>query len=273
MASRPRNLREQLGTRWRRAPTDVILLVLAGVIAGLAVGLLFSSKTATGATLLGGVLVAIGSYRTIQVTLEGQITERFTKAVEQLESKDSKGEPRETIVLGGIYAFERIAAQSDRDYGQIMEILTAYVRRRVRRSNAGAGGDKGNAPAWEHEVPNDVQAVLAVLKRRTPIGGELDLDLRATDLRRARLPEAALQSAILFETDLRCAHLEKARLEGAKLQGADLRGADLRCAHVEKAHLEGAKLQEADLRGAHLNGAQLEEACLKGAKARRCRSA
>jgi hypothetical protein len=203
MASRLPTVCKQLRTRWRRAPADVILLLIAGVVVGLAVGLLFSSKTATGATLLGGVLVAIGSYRTIQVTREGQITERFTNAVDQLESKDANGQPREAAVLGGIYALERIASQSDRDYGPIMEILTAYVRRRVRRPKGGAAGDEGNAPAREHELPNDVQAVLAVLKRRIPVGNELDLDLRSTDLRKAKLPEAALQNALLSEADLR----------------------------------------------------------------------
>jgi hypothetical protein len=57
----------------------------------------------------------------------GQITERFTKAIEQLGEEDEDGEPRLEIRLGGIYALERIARDSVQDYGQIMEILTAYT--------------------------------------------------------------------------------------------------------------------------------------------------
>jgi len=240
-----------LRTRWRRAPTDVILLVLAAFIAGLGVGLLGSSNAEVGATLLGGVLVLGGTYRTIQVTREGQITERFRQAVEHLDTTDSAGRPREVVVLGGLCAFKQIASESERYDGPIMEILTAYVRRRVSRPAGQLGQADAEVPACEHKLPTDVQAALAVFKRRTPPSGALDLDLRSTDLRNARLPDAALQGAILSRADLRCAHLEGAHLERAKLQRADLRGADLRGAHLRGAELEGADLRErADLRRA-----------------------
>lgn len=55
---------------------------------------------------------------------EGQITERFTRAIEQLGS----GSP--AIRLGGIYALERIAKDSARDHATVVHILTAYVRER-----------------------------------------------------------------------------------------------------------------------------------------------
>ena len=59
---------------------------------------------------------------TVEVSVEGQITERFTKAVEQLGSDNT------AISLGGIYALERIAKDSEKDHWPVMEVLTAYVR-------------------------------------------------------------------------------------------------------------------------------------------------
>jgi len=94
------------------------------------------------AYILGGVLAIVGitlAHRRIralerqvqvgqeqlQVAQEGQITERFTRAIEQLGSQEM------AIRLGGIYALERIANDSDKDYWPIIETLTAYVRERA----------------------------------------------------------------------------------------------------------------------------------------------
>ena len=49
-------------------------------------------------------------------------------AVDQLGTIDQSGNPAIEIQLGGIYALERIANESEKDYWPIMEILTAYVR-------------------------------------------------------------------------------------------------------------------------------------------------
>src|SRR5215218_3453534 len=58
----------------------------------------------------------------LQLTRQGQITERFTRAIDQL------GNASLDVRLGGIYALERIARESEEDYWPIMEVLTAYVR-------------------------------------------------------------------------------------------------------------------------------------------------
>jgi hypothetical protein len=78
------------------------------------------------AQILGSVVLLFGLYstwNTLQVNREGQITERYTRAIDQLGSnKDLE------IRLGGIYALERIARDSARDHWTVMEVLTAYVR-------------------------------------------------------------------------------------------------------------------------------------------------
>src|SRR3954454_8432510 len=76
--------------------------------------------------VLAGTLAAIGAYythRTFGLTRQGQITERFTRAVDQLGNRESRD-----VRLGGIYALERLARESRDDHGPIVEILTAYVR-------------------------------------------------------------------------------------------------------------------------------------------------
>jgi hypothetical protein len=224
------------------------------------------------AYILGGILAIIGIYMAhrriralerqvqlgqeqLQVAEEGQITERFTRAIEQL------GSDKMEIRLGGIYALERIANDSDKDYWPIIETLTAYVR---------------EIAPWREPLPDspvpkdkikpttDIQAILTVLSRRKYRSGQKEekgrLDLRNTDLRRAdlgeaRLDRANLRAAHLERAYLKAAHLERARLGQAHLERADLRKARLEGAFIGAAHLKGADLREANLEGADLRKA------------------
>jgi len=69
----------------------------------------------SGVAVIAGLLFAWqqpgSASETLRVSEEGQITERFTRAVDQLGSDDA------TILLGGIYALDRIARDSPRDGG------------------------------------------------------------------------------------------------------------------------------------------------------------
>ncbi|WP_231592196.1 pentapeptide repeat-containing protein [Methanosarcina sp. Kolksee] len=225
-----------------------------------------NSYRATLAQILGGTAVGIGVYfawGNLTTAREGQITERFTRAVDQFGSKELE------IRLGGIYALERISMESDKDYWPIMEILTVYVR---KNSSAEIVESKRITPlamdiqanesttrkvSEVRKVSLDIQAVLTVIRRRNdPInaGKPIRLNLRKTYLRETDLYEANLKGADLEGVDLTGANLEGADLEGAHLEGADFEGA----------HLEGANLQGANLRGANFTGAHLEGANLKG---------
>jgi len=86
------------------------------------------------AQILGGILVLVGLYfawKRIEVSREDQITERFTRAIEQLGNEESMA-----VRLGGIYALERIAKDSEKDHWIAMEVLTAYVREKAFRSDS-----------------------------------------------------------------------------------------------------------------------------------------
>jgi uncharacterized protein YjbI with pentapeptide repeats len=217
--------------------------------------------------------------RTVEISQEGQITERFTRAIEQL------GSDRLEIRLGGIYALERTARDSEKDHWTIMEVLTAFVRENARWRQEQATAQAAEAPP----VRADIQAILTVIGRRQRTyrnGEELRLDLSETDLRRAncrrahlegaelrgaRLDRADLQQAHLEDAWLRRVHLEGALLNAAHLENADLLFADLEFAelvegHLEEAHLAGANLQQAKLVQAHLEGADLGGANLTRAR-------
>jgi uncharacterized protein YjbI with pentapeptide repeats len=263
------------------------------------------------AYIMGGLLAIIGitlAHRRIRalerqvqigqeqlrVAQEGQITERFTRAIEQL------GSDKMAIRLGGIYALERIANDSDKDYWTIMETLTAFLRENFpwrEISPEGTVDDtiekalKQMAFTYRYKAPirpaTDLQAILTVLARRKYWHGNNEnkpLDLTDTNLQGANLFRAHLEGALLDgahledailvrsymnEALLREIHLERAHLDGTQLKSANLDGAiiiggDLQEANLEGAYLRGARLDGAYLRGAHLEGADLTETCLEG---------
>ncbi|AKB82512.1 hypothetical protein MSBR3_1934 [Methanosarcina barkeri 3] len=209
------------------------------------------------AQIFGGIAVLIGIYfawGNLTTAREGQITERFTRAVNQLGAIDQSGNPAIEIRLGGIYALERIADRSGKDYWPIMEILTAYIRKNSPIENYNI---KTEDIKNQDKVSFDIQAILTVIKRRRYFfnSGESDcLDLHETCLNGANLKGAHLEKVNLYR-----ANLKKADLEGAYLQEADFLAAKLRSANLKKANLCGADLEEANLCGADLEGAHLKD--------------
>ena len=254
-------------------------------------------RTALLATLAGLVAItgAVFTALSYRLSRTGQITERMTRAVDQLAHSELD------VRLGGVYALERIARDSAPDHPQVVEILTAYVRQHapsppnrapaavadqhsetlialieaIRALERAAGRDCESAHASltvsaashageprepPQTVPADVQAVLDVLGRRNLRQDKpgVRLDFASTDLCGVVLqPDAHFERAIF-----RNANLERADLSGAHLEGADLRDAHL----TEKAKLCAAYLQGALLGGAHLEGADLRDAHLESAR-------
>ncbi|MFI0366791.1 pentapeptide repeat-containing protein [Actinomadura sp. 1N219] len=211
-----------------------------------------------GAVLAGGSLLATAAtLRTgeseLHTTREGQFTERYAKATEQLGS--SKREVR----TAAVYALERVAADSQRDRPTIRNVLAAYVREHDPAPTV--------KPAHLPEEPDtDVAAALAVLTRRTSgfhaAPGHPDVSL-PLDLHQVRIPGAYfapgadLSDASLSEANLSGADLTSANLIRANLSAANLIGANLDRAYLTEAGLNQADLTDAYLAGASLSGAQL----------------
>jgi uncharacterized protein YjbI with pentapeptide repeats len=247
---------------------------------------------------LFGLIALFLTWRRTWTTEQGHFTDRYSKAIEQLGVTFEDGRPNMEARLGGIYALERLARDSPRDQGTILEVFTAYVRRNAAwppaieyRPPPMEGRDEDPEPR------TDIQAILTVIGRRLRSAHRTEerIDLNRTDLRGANLSrvhlqgaslvgahlegaslvEACLQGADFWEAHLEKANLKKANLEGAALGGAHLEeavlpmahleGADLRFAHLEDACLPGVRLDGANLDGARLERTSLSQACLQAA--------
>jgi uncharacterized protein YjbI with pentapeptide repeats len=220
---------------------------------------------ATCAQIFGGIAIFAGLYfawGNLTTARDSQITERFTRAVDQLGAIDKDGNQALEIRLGGIYALERIADESEKDYWTIMVILTAYVRK-----NSSTDDEKVNN---NEKIPLDIQTILTVIGRRKYYSYEIEyldlkkyLDLRKTNLNGLELRKANLKEADLQETNLQNAKLIYSNLQGANLQNSNLQNANLIGVKLQWAFLESAKLQHANLTLAILKDASLNEANLK----------
>jgi Pentapeptide repeats (8 copies) len=226
-----------------------------------------SKSRQTLAQILGGAALLVGLYftsQTLRTTQEGQITDRFTKAIDQL------GRDNLAVRLGGIYALERIARDSESDHWAVMEVLTAFVRERAPAKTVPHDQTSGEREIkespLEQKSPADIQAVLTVIGRRTRTFG--NGETQPLNLRNVNLQGADLRTAQLEAADLRGAQLEAADLRGAQLRLASLWKARLQGAVLWKAHLEWVSLAETQLQGADLRGAQLHFADLRYADLR-----
>ena len=219
-----------------------------------------------GAALLGGLYFTAQTLRTSQETLrvnqktlestqQGQITERFTTAIEQLGDK----EERLMVRLGGIYALEQVAKDSDSHHWPVMEVLTAFVREAPATTLPpdNTSGEKGTKESLhERKLPSDIQAILTIIGQRTRT-------FRNGEAQRLNLRNTALQGADLQGAQLQGAELWKAQLQGANLMGAQLQGAVLWKAQLQGANLWGAQLQGTDLRSVvNLTQDQINVACI-----------
>jgi uncharacterized protein YjbI with pentapeptide repeats len=226
---------------------------------------------------IGGLLflaTAFFTWRQLQISREGQITEQFNKAIDHL------GSAQVDVRLGGIYALERIANTSKEERGPIVEVLTAYIREHAPRPRASDNPGPSSrfrelfgrraqphvsdlAPLQARKP--DVQAAMLVLARRAVSEHDgTDLDLSGVDLRGAHLAKPKVEVAQFHRVNLQEAVLQASNLEAADLSKADLWRADLRWSNLQSADLRQAILSEADLREANLRGADLRGAKLDG---------
>ncbi len=230
-----------------------------------------SDARKTLAQIVAGFVVALGIYAAwrrsdahfeqVAVSQEANITERFTKAIEQLANKESLA-----IRLGGIYALERIAKDSSKDLPQIVEVLTAFVREncsKKKRIEIVFTDEEGNQLDEEgrniESIETDIQAILTVLGR---MDGKPEMDLSELDLNRANLRMANLKGinfsgANLFRANFLCADLTEANfvitnLCSAEFAGVILVDAELAGGNLQGAHLGSAKLERANLWGTDL---------------------
>jgi uncharacterized protein YjbI with pentapeptide repeats len=185
-----------------------------------------------------------------EVAEQGQYTDRYIKAVEQL---DQVGPDHLQSRLGAIYALERLARDSSRDQPTIIETLAAFIR--TSRPTSTPSELLLICPPPQ-PLASDTQAAFAVLARR---------DHTYDNNTRIDLTNTCLNGISLDGADLSSANLIGANLIGTGMFGANLRDADLSMADLSNANLSYINLQRADLSGANLSSANLQYADLSNA--------
>jgi hypothetical protein len=73
---------------------------------------------------------------------QGHVTDRYTKAIEQL------GSDRLDVRVGGIFAPERIARDSARDHPVVLEVLAAFLREHSHDEDAHGADLTGFPCRW-----------------------------------------------------------------------------------------------------------------------------
>jgi hypothetical protein len=154
----------------------------------------------------------------------GALTDRYTRAVDQLSSTD------ETIRVGAIHAFDRIAAEAPSERAGVIALLATYVRVRARRG--WTSFDDPDLPLRSRAA--DIQAALTTFTRWIE-PGEVPAQWLSADIAHADLPNANLSKCTLWHLRMR-----DVNLMGASLTQADLRGADLRGAVLDGVDFSGA---------------------------------
>ncbi|NGO81090.1 pentapeptide repeat-containing protein [Streptomyces sp. YC504] len=238
---------------------------------------------------VGAGIALVYTVRNYRLTRRGQVTDRFTKALERLGSEEIY------VRIGGVLALEQIVQDAPEQATHAAQVLGHFVRERAPDAVPSAYRREVLRPS---RPASDVQDALRALTRpasRTHLdardtldlpglhlagadlfGADLtnadlykadltDADLRGADLTKADLRGADLTNALLLYADLTSARLREADLTNVLLLHADLAKADLRGADLTKAGLRGADLTSADLRGADLTKADLRRADLREA--------
>jgi hypothetical protein len=210
------------------------------------------------------------SERSLALTEQGQVTDRLTRAVEELGATTSSGSSRTEVRIGGIYSLGRVGVDSPRDRNAVDQILLAYLHANAAALNddplGGLVGSRTPACQQIWVIPRgDVQSTIKVLLM-------FPADQGYGDFRRL-----ALSGVIASRGDFRQSQLTGSQLAGAKLgdarfDGSEMKFADLRAACLLRATFVGvtlghSDLRNADLREADLRGAHLEFADLRGADA------
>ncbi|MCA3447327.1 MAG: pentapeptide repeat-containing protein [Rhodobacter sp.] len=325
--------RKAQGENWALSALNTFALMLVPVWFVLFAGVLYGFWrlfSAFDATLTGeglrwhvlafvGLITALGALATAPLAMirvytterqtrvaeQGHMTDRISKAVEQLGAEktvkrrvtDGYGKevtveetvPNIEVRIGGIYALERIAQDSTandrgRDHIRVMELLCAYIR---ENAPAAMAKDHPFGP-WQPLPPGASAAEReAHMQRRatrledSQVGNwacglarpRTDIQTALTVIGRRSAEQIALERAAVqpgeeagYRLDLRHSCLRRADLSSLSLERARFEHARMEGADLNGARMEGADLSGAQMEGADLSRAQMEGAFLFGAQ-------
>lgn len=190
--------------------------------------------------------------RNFDLAQRGQVSERFSRAVEQLNATDENRNPDTAVRTGALFALMRIGIDSPDHTQPALLVVATYVRRFKKPEKLQPNGCDADFDFTQSQ-PDIANALRFVLYR---IAAKLNDKKEFLGLRGAKLDGIALDGMDLSGFDLTRIKFGHASLVRANFSDATLR----------QANFEHACLTSADFRGASLKGAVFDGAALKGAK-------
>jgi hypothetical protein len=124
------------------------------------------------------LIVVLFNARSFFLQRQGLVLDRYTKAIEQLGSKELE------VRSGGIYALERIARDDASYQPTVMAVLAAYIREHSREQEPPTEAEHAvpHGQVAKQTTHHDVQAALTVIGRRNARYDLEALDLGDVDL-------------------------------------------------------------------------------------------
>ncbi|MDQ3955558.1 MAG: pentapeptide repeat-containing protein [Actinomycetota bacterium] len=195
------------------------------------------------------------SQESLRLTERGQITERFTRAIDQI------GGDKLDVAIGGIYALGQIAQESKTEHVPIMNILETYIHEHspaLTRDNCET-----------EELPIDVQAALTVIGNRNLAFEDdetvIDLEgvhLATGDFSGGNYEHVEFSNSCLYGADFRDAQLNGVNFESKRHTPSDLSrsGTNLNLATFEGAQAAGADFSAVEASPISMDGADLKGA-------------
>jgi hypothetical protein len=174
---------------------------------------------------IGGAIVGAGllyTARNYRLSRRGQVTDRFTIALERLGSSELY------VRIGGVHALEHVMRDSADHHDEVIEVLTEFIHDRAPRRAYQSGRQvwmhpvTGSVPDLPSEPTPDIQAALTALGHRPHRPERQRIDLGGLHLTGTQLFGANLTRAWFNDADLTGAQLYDADLTGTQLYGADL---------------------------------------------------
>jgi len=214
------------------------------------------------AQILAGVFALLGFYlagrrilsleRQTDVQIQGQLTDRFAKAVEHLGATNSDGTVVMESFFGGVAALERIAIDSERDRQFVLRHLAAYLRRNPLYRDA----------TRRPEVDAVLETIRVLCARqqdrqRRRLAFPNWLTKTSTWLRLAPEPRQQREESApqRRELDFSGALLPDSTWDGCDLRNARFSRADLRNSSFRGCTLTGAAFDEVNLTEIDFTGA------------------
>jgi uncharacterized protein YjbI with pentapeptide repeats len=206
----------------------------------------------------------LASDRQSALTEQGQVTDRFTKSVEQL-GKTESSLPNLEVRIGAIHALERIAADSERDRRAIVEV-SQYLRRNAAYAETCAARDMPLQEDWDWRNPKpraDIQVCITALGRlrvKEILPTDECLDLSECDLRNVKARSASFEGASFTGSNM-----DGVRLHSAQLIATSYHSVSAQHASFIHSTLSRAAFPQCQLSMANFYGADCERATFTGA--------